>query len=232
MNDITEKPTEGYFKLEQFKNGVLVDTWESKNKIMAQSKRSVAYSMAGTGNLTGIPVDDEPKYISSFALGTDGHTSGNLLAPKEFEYTRTKMFSEELSLGFWPVTWNPEDIADPTGPPVEADFVAEGYDLNHPGAGSSATPTTVDIGITEDTGTHTITYEIEVNEDTANGSGGAAIAYTEAALYSNMGRLQGTSGVGDQNDPDNMGEIFAMRTFPAKIKDDTTAFKITWKIIF
>ena len=164
MIDSIRKPIEGYFKLEQYKNGILVDTYEDNNKIMRQSKKSVAYSMAGTGNLTGIPVDDEPKYISTFALGIDGHTPGNLLAPKEFEYDRTQMFSEENSLGFWPITWNPESIADPTGPTVEAPWVAEAYDPNHPGV--PGTNSEVKIGISEDTGTFTITYEITIPEDT------------------------------------------------------------------
>ena len=230
MKDTNRKQIEGYFKLEQFRNGVLVDTYEDHNKIMEKSKKSVAYSMAGTGHMIGVDIDDEPKYISSFALGTDGHTAGNLLAPQEFEYTRTEMFSQENSLSFWPVTWNPEGITDPTGVPILAVHVAEGYDTNH--VGTLGTDTDVSISIAQDTGTHTLTYEIELKEDSANGAAGAAIAYTEAALYSNMGRLQGTTGAGTQNDPNNMGEIFAMRTFPAKIKDDTTAFKITWKIVF
>lgn len=232
MNDNIKKPVEGYFKLEVYKHGILVDTYEDHNKIMMFSKRVMAHSMGGAEMNNGLAVDDEPKYISTFALGTDGHQAGNLLAAKSFEYTQTKMFSEDLGLGFWPVTWNPENIVNSASPGAKPTFIAENYDPNHPG--SSGTPTDVKISVDAGTEEYTITYTFEVPEDTASGTAGIAIAYTEAALYSNMGRLQGLGGQGSnqQDDSDNMGTIFAMRTFPAKIKDDTTAFTITWRIIF
>jgi len=60
--------------------------------------------------------------------------------------------------------------------------------------------------------TSSIEYEITLNEDDANGSG--IVGWSEAALFTSN------------------GDIFAMRTFPAKIKDSTTKLKITWKIVF
>jgi hypothetical protein len=56
-----------------------------------------------------------------------------------------------------------------------------------------------------------VVYEIMIHNDTCNGTG--TIIYTECAFYT------GT-------------EIFSMRTFKGKIKDDTVSLRITWKIMF
>lgn len=56
-----------------------------------------------------------------------------------------------------------------------------------------------------------VVYEIMVHNDACNGTG--TIIYTECAFYT------GT-------------EIFSMRTFKGKIKDDTVSLRITWKIMF
>ena len=71
----------------------------------------------------------------------------------------------------------------------------------------------------------TIQYIINITNANANGptSGSGAIAWTEAGLFS-------SEGVNDTNGTN--GKIFAMRTFPAKIKENTTNFKITWKVVF
>lgn len=57
----------------------------------------------------------------------------------------------------------------------------------------------------------TVTYNIIVPIGAANGTG--TVAYTEAALYAS----------------DN---IFSMKTFSGKIKDDTVQLRITWSITF
>jgi len=57
----------------------------------------------------------------------------------------------------------------------------------------------------------TTIYEINVHNTSANGDG--TIIFTECALYT-----------GD--------DIFSMRTFKGKIKDDSVSLRITWKILF
>lgn len=59
--------------------------------------------------------------------------------------------------------------------------------------------------------TNSIQYTIEIPNDAANGTG--VTSFTEAALYA------GTN-------------IFSMKCFPAKIKDNTVSLRIVWKIIF
>jgi len=56
-----------------------------------------------------------------------------------------------------------------------------------------------------------VTYEINVHNTAANGDG--TIIFTEAAFYTGI-------------------NIFSMRTFKGKIKDDSVSLRITWKILF
>ena len=56
-----------------------------------------------------------------------------------------------------------------------------------------------------------VEYTIEVFEDSANNTGVAV--FTEAALYAGA-------------------NIFSMKCFPGKIKDNTVSLKIVWKILF
>jgi len=52
---------------------------------------------------------------------------------------------------------------------------------------------------------------VTVPVENANETG--VVAYTEAALYSNE-------------------EMFSMKTFPARVKENTVKFIITWSIMF
>lgn len=56
-----------------------------------------------------------------------------------------------------------------------------------------------------------VIYEIMIHNDACNGTG--TIIFTECAFYTGS-------------------EIFSMRTFKGKIKDDTVSLRITWKIMF
>lgn len=56
-----------------------------------------------------------------------------------------------------------------------------------------------------------VIYEILVDAGSANGTG--TIIFTECAFYTGS-------------------EIFSMRTFKGKIKDDSVSLRITWKILF
>lgn len=57
----------------------------------------------------------------------------------------------------------------------------------------------------------TVQYTFEIPETTANNS--SVVTYTEAGLYSG-------------------GNIFSMKCFPAKIKDETVSLRIVWTILF
>jgi hypothetical protein len=208
MIDKTIQPTEGHFKIEQLdKSGNVIDTFEDKNMIMKQSRRTVAHSTAGhTAYDT---------YINKFVLGTKGHVQGNILEPRDFDYDIDYLFSQTENGYFYPITFDPLTINASTG---KLNVLDEGYDSND-------TPTVnSDIYMHLLDNQSTIEYRIEIPLDNANGSNGIT-AYTEAGLF--------TKEEEDLTDnPKKLGRIFAMRTFPAKIKEDAVTFRITWKIIF
>jgi len=182
----------GYFKIEAIKDGKVIDTFEQKNLIMDEARKTFAKYLA---NINATPV------IDRFVLGTEGHIGaedadgGDLLAPKTeangFTADRDMLFSESTGAN----GTNYEDIRfTVTG--VSGDTVTADDE-------KSTVKTTV-------TGTD-VTYEIMIHNDACNGTG--TIIFTECAFYT------GT-------------EIFSMRTFKGKIKDDTVSLRITWRIMF
>jgi hypothetical protein len=208
MIDKTIQPTEGHFKLEQLdKYGNVLDVFEHKNMIMKQSRRTVAHSTAGhTAYDT---------YINKFVLGTKGHVQGNILEPRDFDYDKNYLFSQEEGAYYYPITFDPTTINASTG---KMDVVDEGYDSND----IPTVKSDVYLNLLDDQST--LEYFIYIPLDNANGSNGIT-AYTEAALFT----------IEEEDltaNPKKLGRIFAMRTFPAKIKENAVTFRITWKIIF
>ena len=221
MKDITKKPIEGYFKIEQFdKNGKLLDTWESSNLIMLDSKKVMRNAMRGL-LASPEPVINTNIHINTLVLGTAGHQQDNLLAPKNFQNDRTDLFCVEQQNGkAYPITFG-----------AQGNIIDEGYDEDLPNSRTEASSLT--INNLSDSGNEIIEYVFEIPSGNANDSGNP-IAYTEAALYTNLNQVIPNLGTnpGDSLEVHDYGDIFAMRTFPAKIKDASTSFKITWQIIF
>ena len=186
MTDIF-KPAEGYFKIETIdKNGNVIDSFEKKNLIMDNARRTFAKYVAG---ISGTNI------INKLVLGTEGHIAGDILAPKSeingFISSREMLFSEETGVqgqNFEVLTFNPSG--------VNGDTVV----CND---GFSTVKTTV-----FDT---QVTYEIEIHNTACNGDG--TVIFTECAFYTG-------------------NDIFSMRTFKGKIKDDSVSLRITWKILF
>ncbi len=235
FKDKTEIPVEGHFSIKTYVKGVLVDTYEQKNQIMYLSKYVMSNAISGNINRIG-----NPSFISTFVLGTQGHNTGNILSPKEFTYDEEDIFSAAPATegDFYPITWNPSG-QDFSGQ-IPRTSIAEGYKDNAGTAGPSQVYGKIISSPGQ--GTETIEYKIVVGEDQANFGGVAA--FTEAGLYSNMNRYDAYDNDGDVdsdistvkldgiNDSTNLGTLFAMRTFPAKVKDAYTKFEITWKIVF
>jgi hypothetical protein len=231
MIDQTVKPIEGYFILEQFdKDGNLIDKFEDKNMIMLNSKITMRDGMQGmeTGSIDGDPSTRGYPFINTFVLGTEGHNPGNILEPRNFTYQRDHLFSVDNTNGkTYPITFDPLAAQGVPG----SNIIDEGYDPDLPG--SKNDDSTVSIFSSTETENEAITYIFYIPVGNANDSG-QAIAYTEAALYSNVGQDIPQLGLnpGDPLIINNYGTIFAMRTFPGKIKDVTSSLRITWKIVF
>jgi len=215
IQETVSKPTEGYFKLECFdKDGNTIDVYEHKNMIMERSKASVANSTMGHV----VPID----YINKFVMGDRGHdvTNGNLLVGRDFSFARTGLFAEEDTTGStYAVVFNPlARAAEGVSPVIYEGDSTEGQTI----AGIAEVKVNI-INVS------TVEYVIDINASSANGTG--VKPWTEAALYTKREESP-TYDAGTANGKPANGKIFAMRTFPAKIKEDTTTFRITWQVVF
>jgi hypothetical protein len=145
-------------------------------------------------------------FINKFLLGNMGHDE-NILNPKNFDYTRTDLFAVEEGGKVYPIKWD-----------KDGNIVDEGYDPSLPG--SAPQSSVLQINRIFDNNNFIIEFKIVIPPENAN-DGSGAIAYTEAGMYSNFTETQY-----------DYGNIFAMRTFPAKVKDPSSSLNITWRIIF
>ena len=209
MKDTFKNPT-GYFSIEVNKNGKVIDKYEHQNQIMFRSKEIMREAMIG--NLTNV---GENIFINKFLLGNMGHEGDNILNPKNFDYTQEDLFSVEDQNGLvYPIRWD-----------ASGNIVDEGYDPDFPN--TPTTDTTLTISRLFDNNNFVIEYKIVIPEENGNGPGNSAIAYTEAGMYANL-----TENNDNTNPNFDYGYIFAMRTFPAKVKDSNSSLTITWRIIF
>lgn len=182
-------------KIEKFKghvtietldvDGNVVDRYMDPNLIMVSARVDMAEVIGGVA--AGSP-------INKLVLGTEGHNV-DILVPKTetegFVNTRTELFSEETPGYTYPISFTNNAAAD-----------ADGTVDSEPDSGSTVHRL--------QTGSQT-TWTFTIPLVAANN--GAAVIYTEAALYA------GT-------------KIFSMKTFAGKIKDNTVTLRVIWKIIF
>jgi predicted secreted protein len=198
----------GVFSIKAFNADGTVDEYTEKNLIMDEARRNMAQLVGGV-TTAGVV---QGMHINQFVLGTKGHTGTNILdyikvGDAGFTSARTSLFSEAIA-----GAKNYRISFTPTGGVDVTDANATGRMYSGAVAGAiDGTKNTVRRVVSD----RTVTYTITVPATNAN-SGDAAnpvVAYTEAALYA-----------GD--------EIFSMKTFPARVKEDTVKFEITWSIIF
>jgi len=217
LKDEVQKPTEGYFKLECFdKDNNLIDTYEHKNMIMQRSKASVANATMGEG----LQLD----YINKIVLGNKGSDNGNLLVGRDFSFTRTNLFAESEGGDTFTILFDPLGRAGGGATPIITEFAVG--DVSAPGV------STINVNIINNS---TIRYIFDISPGSGNAISDTGVKpWTEAALYTrrddNVDYVSGSNAT--IGSPPNNGNIFAMRTFPAKIKDATTTFRITWEIVF
>lgn len=192
------------------KNGNIIDKYEEKNLIMDRARQNMAQLI---GNVTTGASLGQP--INKFVIGTLGHVGTDILNYKRvgengFTSTRTRLFSEENSSALnYLIEFS---VAGNTDITVQA----EGKRRN----GLTVVATENDVKNTirrivgGDQG-RTVTYEITIPAENANSGNpeNPVVVYTEAALYA-----------GD--------DIFSMKTFPARVKENTVELKIIWSIIF
>lgn len=198
-------------------DGNILDEYHEKNLIMDTARSNMAQLIAG---VTSGGSANSGSAINSFVLGTRGHMGNNILEFQQvgetdpakpngnnlFDSSRQGLFSETLTGEvYYKINF------DPLGP-LDKTVTASGvrYETSQtqslPETGNSIRRVVAD---------RVITYTVVIPVENANSGNPAspAIAYTEAALYAGP-------------------EIFSMKTFPARVKENTVKFEITWSIIF
>ena len=210
FKDNLEMPPKEYgiFNIKTFDiNDNLIDEYTENNLIVATARESMAAAIGGkTGTGTGP--------INKFVMGTKGHVN-NILIPLNvgetqpglgvFDTTRTKLFSEQASNEYYyAVSFNP---ASATNEKIDGGLNG----VLKRGNTTVVTNTGTNLVKRSNSG-NIVTFTITIDEGSSNITSGA-LAFTEAALYSG-------------------NNLFAMKTFPARVKENSVKFVITWSIIF
>jgi len=191
--------------------GNIVDEYTEKNLIMDEARKNMAQLIGGVttaGDIQGSKID-------KFVIGTLGHVGTDILDYKKvgengFDSTRTALFSE--------ATTGAKNYRIPFDVSGGLDVTVNATGTMYSGGSSSFTDPTNAISVQRVVGGdfgRTVTYTVTIPATCANSGdvSNPVVAYTEAALYAG-------------------GEIFSMKTFPARVKEDTVKFEITWSIIF
>jgi hypothetical protein len=196
----------GDFSINQYNaNDELISSYSDKNLIMDAARKNMAELIAGLAN---------GKVINRFILGTRGHVGTDLLTPKTvggsytegiFDSTRLSLFSEVAPAGtpYWFVDFTPSPLGGAATIADVTNVVNTSETLN-------------DVAVSIAVSGKETTYTITVPVTSANNPAGP-VAYTEAGLVSVSG--------GDV-------DLFSMKCFPARVKEDTVKLIIVWKIIF
>jgi hypothetical protein len=250
MNDNIKTGFEGYFKVECIKDGKVVDIFEDHNTIMMSARRSMAEIFLNRKNL-----DKNIQFANRFVIGTEGSTISEYIPKSEQSgFNKDKLhqclYSEQPivvvstsntnNLHKWDIVRYNNKYYRYTGEDKTLsitdtvigteDFMQVSkpyyYDVNFSLEGNTYNGTNLAIGISKDNRCGcTVSMPEDVSKDIlkhqANkqhsasevGFNSEISLFTEAGLYVN-------------------GRLFSMKTFPSKVKDDTTELKITWRIIF
>lgn len=244
----------GHFTIQAIdKDNNIIDQWQDDNMIMGSARETMSKILSQINS--GIT-------INKIVLGTEGHIGSSITIPKTstegFVQERTRLFSEELeiddneSIGLLlndVVKYIGSDNSYGTtnnfykyiGPSVTIntsttnfgdtaiweDLGTEepytyGIEFTLPGTNNADATNIIEDDISSGSSVHvlqedtSVSFTFNIVPAAANGGGGAGegtSVFTEAALYS------------DDN-------IFAMKTFKAKIKDSAVLLKIVWQITF
>ena len=207
---------QGHFKITSYKKDGSVDIYEDKNLVMDVARNTMARMIANNG---GVP-------INKFLIGTQGHSDNNILNPiavgtNNFNTLRTKLYSQETNAFFYNIKW---DSNNPYNSNLNIDnsIVWSDDKISLFGIGNKRSEDGSDnvnhenipCPVTIEVIGNKVTYTISIVEDAANGDSGLdVVAFTEAALMCD-------------------DDIFSMKTFSARVKEDTVRHVIEWAIIF
>lgn len=206
----------GIFSIKSFNiENEVIEEYKEDNLIMDNARSNIAQLIGGVN--TGAA---EAKEIDGLVLGTRGHMGTDILDYQQvgetdpdkpaghqtFQSTRTNLFSEAIAgQTNYRIPFDVTGDEDVTVSPTGTRYEAS------TSVGSAEAGNTVRRVVNDRTVTYTVT--IPAQNGNAGDPQNPVVAYTEAALYA-------------------AEDIFSMKTFPARVKEDTVKFEITWSIIF
>ena len=194
----------GVFSIKEFHSDG-TETELTENNLIVNTARTNMAKIIG-GNSNGGPID-------KIVLGTQGYNDTildyKLAGSDGFDTTRTELFSEDTTdddYNYYSISFDASSSDDET--------TVDGTGTLYLGDTAVYTDSTMNT-ITRTISDRTVTYEITIPADCANPNSSAdtAIPYTEAALYA-----------GD--------DMFSMKCYSARVKEDSVKLVITWSIIF
>lgn len=204
MKDTVEMNIKGEFTIKSYKDGVLQDSFSDRNLVVTGSRSAVAAAISGIKN---------PQPINRLTLGTQGHIEADSkFSPKLVNATYTE-FGQSLSYTEDRDKLFSEELGRTTldlkfYPVTSSD---ESQKLSAIAFYNTTEVTTTNTFVEVFTDCNSVTYKFSIEEGL--GHGGDFTAYTEAGLYAGA-------------------VLFSMKTFAAKVKDESTQLEITWKIYF
>ena len=205
MIDKFDYKLKGEFSIDIIKDGEVIDQFIDRNLVVDGSRAVLASLLSGI---------NRPVPLNKLSLGTMGHNEA-------FDKFTPKIVGGSYQVGPNNVTF------DATRPKLFChDYEIDSLDLSFNTLGNEeiqqVVPVNVSLGAVDiDTSgsfvevtcsCNAIIYKFELEQGVGHGLGANSVtAYTEAGLFA-----------------DNI--LFAIKTFPAKVKDNATKFIITWKI--
>ena len=204
MKDTIEMNIKGEFTLKSYKDGVLQDSFSDRNLVVTGSRSAVAAAMSGIKN---------PQPINRLTLGTNGHIESiSKFSPKQVNGTYNE-FGKELHYTEDRTNLFSEELSKTTldlkfYPVTNSD---ESQKLSAIAYFNTSEVTTTNTFVEVFADCNSITYIFTIEEGLGHGQD--FIAYTEAGLYAGA-------------------VLFSMKTFAAKVKDESTQMVLTWKIYF
>ena len=262
MDDIMKTGFEGYFKVECIKDGKVIDIFEDHNTIMRSARRSMAEIFLNRKNLdkniqfaNRFVIGTEGSTISEYTPKSEQTgfnkdklhqclyseqpvvtvTEGGDADLHKWDIVRYnnkyyRYTGEDKTLSITDTVIGTEDFTQVSKPYY--------YDVNFSLEGNTYNGTNLAIGTSKDNRCScTVSMPEDVSPDILN----QTICQFVFTIPKNQANKQhSASEVGFNSEISLFTEaglyvndrLFSMKTFPAKVKDDTTELKVTWKIIF
>jgi len=210
----------GEFSIKAYKKDGSVEVYSDKNLIMDDARVNMAKLIGGL--TLGTP-------INKIVLGTKGHVDPNIIDYKlvgehNFISSRQFIFSEDIAAdgalgapsadGSTIPNFSYEITFDTASSSLDyTDVNAQGSISNVGKTITDPNPAVNVCSVQRIINNRTCTFIVNIPDYAANSATDGTVAYTEAALYAG---------------PD----IFSMKTFPARVKENTVRLELTWSIIF